>query len=250
MAAWVACVMLIFTTVDGEEKVCADIPNFSQGAAGIANAEMCGPACLANVLVYLNKSGAIHIPQDLSHDADIANFINTLGSKEYLNTSPRAGTSMTGFLHGISKFFNQLGVKTKIETEGWCCDRNRIGPCTEFGWIQDSLKDGGNVILGIGWYHTDPVKKEYQRLSGHFLTCVGFNDETDYVLFINDPRPVHGDRSTTKYILNTLDAAYTMVSETGHRTPSPGYYSLQGIPIRRGCDLAIIDYSVSIKVIP
>jgi hypothetical protein len=233
----------------GEDLHRSMMPNYTQNSLGILSATMCGPTAAANVLMYLKLIGDVRFPNDISSERDIVGFINLLGSRGYMNTVTTTGTSSVALIAGMERFLIENGAKYHFETKGWGGhEPHSVGPLADYPWMRTALKSGANLILVVGWYKADAGAKLYRRDGGHFVTCAGFNDITDPLLYINDPGPWVSERVTRRCSLADLDEEYSVVSDKGASAPATGQHALKGIMVAGGHDLAIVDGCIALTI--
>ena len=101
----------------------------------------CGPTALSNVLVYLDRQGFLNLLlQEDPTAQNQFNLIKLLGSKKYLNTSPKAGTEPIDLMRVLEKYVKEKGYETSIKWKGWTKGGSyTTGAIPDSIWLRDEL---------------------------------------------------------------------------------------------------------------
>ncbi|HRX85670.1 MAG TPA: hypothetical protein P5572_11695, partial [Phycisphaerae bacterium] len=174
------------------EKVEA-MPDFCQTAPALGStrsegARWCGPAAVANAIVWLDQHGYGELigPEPVTPEVQ-ADVVRELASEDCMGTD-EAGTPPKHVVRGIERYFARHGRGVEIETMGWRSRVRRIGRVPGIEWILRSARGNSNIVLNLGWYTFDPQGQVYQRHDGHYVTVAGYERHGDKVsLHVHDP---------------------------------------------------------------
>ncbi|NNC89991.1 MAG: hypothetical protein HKN82_16155 [Akkermansiaceae bacterium] len=214
----------------------------------------CGPVAVSNSLWAI-------FGDDLQWEGvsqyDLANRLGSLG---YMNTRKRTGTRVNPLMHGVQRFLRERGVRDYyLKFQGYREHERALSAGTHpprLRWIQAALARNGSVWLSVGWYKIDPAKDEYRRITGHWVTAVGYGAGRDGeaqpdVLAIHDPGPAAGTGPSRQFIRLTPLASGTLLGASrGNACKANGIYRLGGdMYVKRGADCALLD-GAAVLIIP
>lgn len=253
-------ILLCFSpmTIYGEKYVSKikDMPDFCQGDTrygklpnlGVSH---CGPVAVSNALMWLSQNGFSNIYKSKYVGAQKQyDMILTISSSEYMKTQKKKGTQPKQIVSGLEKFVNNSGYGVEIETMGWRSKSKRIGKIPDINWMLNSVKNNSNLILNIGWYIYDNANNYYHRTNGHYVTVTGFDTDGDFPNFyVHDP--ANRDGLSKKTIVCTpkkLRRNAKLQLKSGKTISSEGFFELQGLKVKKGNDLAIIDGAIAFTV--
>lgn len=227
-----------------EQSLINDIPDFTQtnvkGASSGNGQQYCAPVAVSNSLVWLSNNQHRQLE-----------FINTLASKSYMNTSLKNGTGTTGVLRGVDKLSVELfGGYKELVYEGWRKHPQHFSQGVKIPDIErlkTYITKKSAAWINVGWYRYRKQSNEYQRIGGHWVTLVGV--EADH-LIIHDPAPRAGRDFENEYVKYSVIENGTMTgNKAGLPVEAEGYISLgDGMHIRRKADFAIVDGVVYFKI--
>lgn len=224
-----------------DTKFINEIPDFTQTHFfGSDGDQYCAPVAASNSLVWLSNN-----------KQDQVKMIEKLASKSHMDTRPDSGTNVTRFIRGVTLVSRELfGNNFSIEYQGWrpyADGRYSSTKIPDMNWIATSVSKNSAVWLNVGWYKTIKNTNEYLRIGGHWVTVVGSLDDS---LVIHDPSPrsgQHFSNNTVKY--KPLNSGLLTGKEQGLPVTANGYYMLsEGLPIKSGADLAIVDGAVRLNI--
>ncbi len=143
-----------------QSKLKEIIENYDKGA-------FCAPAAASNILKTFH-----------ANQAHQGQMIKLLASKEYMDTDPGKGTTTHNFMKGLAKYMeDHLRGYKDIQYQG-------LGHYPEFhtgvgvpdlGWITDGLGIKKGTWLGVTMFKHDSEKDQYNSVSGHLVTLVGYD---------------------------------------------------------------------------
>ncbi|MEL6440597.1 MAG: C39 family peptidase [Cyanobacteria bacterium J06621_8] len=216
------------------------IPDFTQtDIKGIQNGngqQFCAPVAVSNSIMWL---------ANLKYGQ--AELIQKLASPNYMNTSLQNGTGTTGLLIGTDKIARELfGSYKRLEYQGWRKHSQRFSSkikTPQLEWIKDGISRNSAVWLNIGWYEYDSFQDEYIRTGGHWVTVVGYSQDT---LILHDPSPRAGKAFSNEYVqVDKLTSGILTGQKAGLPILAKGFYSLgNGMHLKSNADYAIIDGAV------
>jgi hypothetical protein len=143
----------------------------------------CAPTTFANILIFLKNTGfeelvntdPVHLVEEL------ATLMNTTGE----------GTDPLSCLMGLKKYVHSRKHSIKIaEFQGWRnTGRYRVSEHIDEQFILDGVKGPFNCVLNIGRYQYSITDDSYTRISGHFVTVVGYEKKspTEIIILVLDP---------------------------------------------------------------
>jgi carboxyl-terminal processing protease len=130
-------------------------------------------------------------------------------------------------------------------------------PVPQLSWIKQGILGSGCVWLNVGWHKYNPSKGEYKRISGHWVTLVGYGKDENgrvnpKVLIIHDPSPRAGKGFSSEYATVSRIRSGTLVGEwIGLPRRAAGYYKLGGgMHVKKSADFAVIDGVIALKLKP
>jgi hypothetical protein len=216
-----------------------DVPDFSQGDIEHGQ-EYCAPVAVSNSLVWLTH-------QQLDQLA----LIETLASKDYMNTDLKIGTNVVGVMNGVKKIATELfGGYESLEYQGWRKNNQTVTQkLVDTNWLLAGVTQQSAVWLNIGWYQYDSDNQRYIRHGGHWVTVVGSENDR---LVIHDPatKTTSNNPFGNEYVrLNKISAGELMGKDKGLPISADGYYYLEGIHLKSGTDYVIIDGAVALKLL-
>ena len=216
------------------------IPDFTQshlsGRQFGYGSEMCAPVAVSNSIAWMTGKT----------DNQYALALQ-LASPAYMNTNVWKGTGTAGVLNGVDVIANELfGDYRGLEYQGWKKHPRRFASgesIPNINWIKQGVGRMSAVWLNIGWYRYIRRSNTYYRIGGHWVTMVGYDDN---LLILHDPAPRAGDAFANEYVDTGRIENGTLVDRsTGLYKPARGYVLLgEGMHIKRGADVAIIDGAV------
>ena len=231
------------------EKV-GGIPDFCQtdqryGKFDGGGAMTCAPAAPSNSLVWLNQNGFPNIlNKPNATKADQSDLIRRLSKPEFLDTTIQDGTSAKKLVLGIENFFKAAGYDCKVEQMHCRSSTRRIGTIPDETWMLKSCMGSSNLLINVGWCKTE--KNHYQHFDGHWVTLVGFKEERgSRILLIHDPGHRGGNEKKSESCkLISLPAGHTF-GKKGESIKTDGYFKLEGIRLKKGADLGIVEGAVA-----
>lgn len=218
----------------------------------------CGPAAASNSLAWLADQGYRKLVQDVDgRSMSQAELAKLIGSREYMDTTLDNGTSPGDILIGFDKYIRDCGFRyRRLEYQGWRRHPREFSTgvsVPDLNWIKKGLLGDSGVLLNVGWYTYDPQADRYRRLSGHWVTLVGYGvDEhgrhDPNVIVIHDPAPRTGMNFGNEFVrLERIRRG--AISGVGMTRSAEGYFIMGGgMHIKNGADYAILDGAIILEM--
>lgn len=215
--------------------------------------QYCCLAAISNSLMWLDRHGFPDLVADQNDvfTSQVA-LVNILAGPGYMNTDSEDGTGTSNIIRGLKKYIEQRGYSIRrLDYQGWRKTPAEITVSEAIPllrWIQEGIIGKSSVWLNIGWYSYDPVKRDYARFDGHWVTLVGYGQDKDkkpdpQILILHDPSLRTGSGFSNQYVkVGTVQQGRLSGNWAGLPRDAGGYlYLKEGIPLKRGADYAIID---------
>jgi len=220
----------------------------------------CGPTAAANALIWLDTNGFGDIHPAAAPDArDQFELIRALGSAQFMKTDPVKGTGPVGVMKGIERYCRERGYRAVAEYAGWRTRMNRVADGPAIDWMRRGVAGKANLLLNIGWYAAEKEGAVRTRIGGHWITAVACETQGGETwLIIHDPakrtqtpRRDSLKRCPVKCLLKPLAAGTTLrKKKDGDTFAGDGLFVLDGIRLKKGADLAILDGAVAFTLTP
>jgi len=241
------------------------VPDFYQadrayGLLPLHGAAYCGPTAASNALVWLDQHGCGNLlDAEKPGPQDQFELIRLLGTADYMATHPVNGCGPAGIMDGIKRYCFERGYRALIEHAGWRTRHCRVADKPTIDWMLEGVRGTSNLLLNIGWYKTEDGGTTHTRLGGHYLTVVGYEAAGGRTwLIIHDPAKRNHPRQRNsvsrcpvKCLLSPLPAG-TMLRKKVLAAifAGDGLFTLQGIKLKKGRDLAIVDGAIAFRLLP
>jgi hypothetical protein len=239
------------------------IPDLTQTdpALGLDEGGMlsCASVAATNNLAWLAENGYERMM--LRNEDGSLNFSKTINRLErvmYITTGK--GALPPTFVAGIERYLSEQGFKNedyRLEFQSWLHQDDFEGTTIpNLDAIKKGIIGDGAVWLFVGFYHFDQENDEYQIISHHYLTLVGygvdeFGNENPHVLIVHDPAPRSGPGTSHDYVhIEEIQHGHIAVdpkSQAALAYPqlpvdAAGYYILgEGLAYNPTADVAILD---------
>lgn len=240
------------------------MPDFTQTdpALGLPNGGRmyCAPVAAANALVWLSEDRGFSrlLPiRGLSTTEKVASVARTLGSRRFMSTAPKGGTSHKKFLTGLERYIDKANYSATLRYRGRWPIPNRFIDRQEapgIDWIREQFDDGSAVWLSIGFYEEGKLPGELKRVGGHFITVAGYgldaNGSADRdILILHDSDDGGGARIQRHYLSFEELRQGRFVDANGRPTADADGHLVvsRGYPVRRGL-IAVIDSAISLEL--
>jgi hypothetical protein len=206
----------------------------------------CGPVAVSDSLVWLIKKELLSYPY--SNTEDQYSLVKMLATDKYLKTNKHEGTGVYSLTTGLQIFLNDYGVtNSTIKHSGWraCKDEYQDQQDVTLEWIESHIKGTRVEWLNIGWYRREG--KVLRRVGGHWLTVVGYRNNTCYAL---DPSPRNGK----KKVVHKLSISPAVTRDLngnfkGLPATSEGMLEIKrGFKLKSIADICLIDSAVSLQI--
>jgi len=244
----------------------ATMPDFYQadrayGSLPRNGGAYCGPTAAANAIVWLDTHG---FPNLLSAatpgPTEQFELIRTLGAQEYMRTNSTKGTGPTGIMQGIRRYCAEKGYVAATEYAGWRTRNCRVAERPTIPWMLRAVRGTSSLIVNVGWYAAeDGEGAAYTRTGGHYLTVVGYERRRGATwLILHDPakRTQKGNRNSTercplRCLLKPLPPGTVLRrKKDGDTFVGDGLFILDGLRLRRGIALGILDGAIAFSLTP
>lgn len=229
----------------------AAMPDFCQedqrhGKLPFQGSVLCAPVAVSNALVWLDENGFPNIIKgSRNKPRHQAALIRELSSERYMFTFEQSGTAPLQMIRGLRRFLADRGYGVAIESMGWRSQTHSLGEIPDLEWMLKSVQGHSNLILNIGFYKLIDDQRVYRRTAGHYVTVVGFGRDGSAVrLYVHDPGKRGGlEKRTVAGELRELRAGTRL--KGGLTRAADGFFELQGVELKSGNDLAIIDQAIA-----
>lgn len=215
----------------------------------------CGPVAVSNSLWALyGKDCQL---EGLTH----YDLVNKLASQQFMNTQPTKGTTVKQLMSGADTYLQGRGEKNYfLKFQGWRVSSQRYQSgvsAPRLQWIKDILSEKRSAVwLNVGWYRHLPDNGPLKRISGHWVTAVGYGKDAKgkldpHCLIIHDPAPRAGP-SRSQYIkLRKIESGVLTGLFTNLPRSARNYYLMEGdMRLKRGADYAVLDGAVGLVLQP
>lgn len=231
----------------------AAMPDFCQedhrhGKLPFEGSVLCAPVAVSNALVWLDEHG---FPKIIAGSRNTprrqAALIRELASERYMFTLEDGGTSPLQLIRGVERLLKNRGYGAAIENMGWRSQTKSVGQIPDVQWMLNSVEDDSNLLLNVGWYVFEKERRVYRRTAGHFVTVAGYEQSgSDVTLHIHDPAKSDGlEKQTTACTLRPLKGKTRL--EGGLTIAANGFFELDGIQVKEGNDVGIVDQAIAFK---
>lgn len=226
----------------------------------------CGSVSITNSLAWLANNGFEEV---MLRDADgNVSYAKTAQAMDrVLNLTRARGALPPAFLRGVSRYLTEQGYTDadyRLEFQGWCRSKNLDGvDVPSIDALKRGLIGGSAVWLFVGFYRYDGQGDEYQIISHHYVTLVGYgvdehgNEDPD-VLIVHDPAPRSGSGVSHDYVrIERLNSGRITVDPTAwfakaySQLPidAAGYHKLgDGLAYNPKADVAILDGVIILRM--
>lgn len=217
----------------------------------------CDSVSVTNSLVWLADHGYENMV--LKNEDGSASYAKTAHLLDRILSPASGGTVPPSFIKGLERYFSGQGYSEEdyeIEFQGWYHPDGFEGVLIpNINRIKKGLIGDGAVWLFVGFYQYDRQKDEYQIISHHYVTLVGYGLDEDgkenpNVLIVHDPAPRSGPGTTHNYVhIEEIEGGQITVGSNplfGFYPQLPidatGYFRLgNGLAYNDLADIAILD---------
>lgn len=244
------------------EKV-NSIPDLTQtdSALGLVEGGMksCVSVSVTNSLAWLADKGYENMMiRDEDGSVSYAKTAQVLD--RLLRQAAGGGTLPPSFLGGLVRYLAGQGYDDedyRLEFQSWSHSEGFEGiTIPNIDLIKKGVIDDGAVWILVGFYKYDKQKDEYQIISHHYVTLVGYGideygEENPNVLIVHDPAPRSGEGVTHNYVhikeiehgLITVDPnSQEALAYSQLPVEAVGYHILgDGLAYNDQADVAILD---------
>jgi hypothetical protein len=218
----------------------------------------CGSVSATNSFAWLADNGFENMVLR-DEDGSVSYAKTAQAMDRVLRLATNRGALPPSFLGGVERFLSEQGYTDedyRLEFQGWSHPRGFEGASIpNIDAIKKGIIGNGAVWLFVGFYRFDEQKDEYQIISHHYVTLVGYGvdehgREDPSVLIVHDPAPRSGPGVSHDYV-------HIEEIEHGRITVGPGplaafypqlpvdatgYYKLgDGLAYNPRADVAILD---------
>ena len=201
----------------------------------------CGPVAVINTLLNKYQKFKSSVLRKLLVNSLITKMSRCM--KTQSRDADEPGTKAYDLIQGLMEFSQQEKLAIKdLDYRSWFAGEIQEGQSiVTKEWLEEKTKAGANIILQLGWY----CKKEdeYRRVSGHYVTFAGIDDEK---IYINDPAK-RALRKTITADFKLIDKGRLINKE--HLEIAQAYMSLTkfNFNTENGANTAIIDGAISYR---
>ncbi|MBI3589814.1 MAG: C39 family peptidase [Candidatus Melainabacteria bacterium] len=155
----------------------------------------CAPTAVSNILVYLDTNGFPNmLAPDVPNNYDQFKLIKLLGSDKYMKSAH--GTKTSNLMSGLEKYVKERGYKISIQYK----NLKHVGKYLVIdktlkpSWIKNKLDENYECVLGVNFYS----RKKKERIGGHYVTVVDFQDNDPLKILVHDPSSRSGIEPKTE----------------------------------------------------
>lgn len=219
----------------------------------------CASVSVTNSFVWLADNGYENMMlRDVDGSVSYAKTAQVMD--RVLRPSADRGALPPLFLGGVERYLSGQGYTDedyRLELQGWLHPEGFEGvSIPNINAIKEGIIGDGAVWLFVGFYQFDEQKNEYQIISHHYVTLVGYGvdeygKENPNVLIVHDPAPRSGPGVSHDYVhieeieqgRITVDPD-TWAASVYSQLPvdATGYYKLgDGLAYNDKANVAILD---------
>lgn len=211
----------------------------------------CGPTAVANVLVAMDRRGFDHLVDgDVTSKSVQRALLERLSQSPYLRTT-RHGIGPVAAMEGIRRFVEGQGYHAELEWQGWRRGgRFATARFVDPAWLREGAAGDSNAVVNVGWYRYDAQEDLYRRVSGHYMTLVGYRPGgDDFTYLIQDPAARSGPGKVTHEArLVPIRSGRLARWESYGQREAAGHFRVEGIVVKSTADLAILDGAMRLTI--
>lgn len=186
----------------------------------------CGPASVANPLVWLAKNYFSTLLPPQGSQSEITAKLRLVEELADCMDCNGYGTSELDLISGLRRYVRDRGFRAEVHWKGLDeRDEYHCGILTDAKWIMKSMLDDSNVVLVVDNFNlVDKITgSKWSRKSGHYLTGAGFRIRKGQ-LHVHDPGKGEERRTPETLQLQELSDIKLKRSLLGaHGTGKPFY---------------------------
>ena len=226
----------------------------------------CGSVSATNSFAWLADNG--YKDMVLRNEDGSVSYAKTAQAMDrVLKLSTRSGALPPTFLRGVVRYLKDQGYTDdmyRLEYQGWLSPGRFEGKnIPDLNAVKKGLIGDSAVWLLVGFYKFDEDKDEYQIISHHYVTLVGYGvDENGKnnpdVLIVHDPAPRSGSGPTHNYVhieeiehgqISVDPDSWAALSYSELPVDANGFYKLgEGLAYNDQADVAILDGVVILEM--
>jgi len=198
----------------------------------------CGPTAAANAIVWLDTRGFPNLlPAATPGPKEQFELIRTLGTPEYMKTNPTKGTGPTGIMNGVRRYCAEKGYVAATAYAGWRTRSCRVAERPTIPWMLRAVRGTSSLLVNVGWYAAaDDEGVAYTRTGGQ-RTQKGKRNSTE--------------RCPLRCLLKPLPQGTVLrKKKDGDTFVGDGLFILDGLRLRRGIALGILDGAIAFSLSP
>ncbi len=244
----------------GQESEIDSFPDFLQTDAGAALPRggnmFCGPVAASNSLMWLRDRGYSRLaPNTGDARADQLAVIQELAEPPFMNTAAKDGTTPGPFLRGIRNFITAKGYQTRrLEYRG--LESVRVAGVQTYEVPPDmSFMCSGRTGNACGWLHVQYGNfvgnlQEFQCVSAHWLTLVGFGEDSQRrrFLIVHDSSPRAGKGFAHNYLHLQAIKEATIVAKRYTHSAAGCCLITDGLALKHNTKDALVDGCVVLEL--
>ena len=226
-----------------------DMPQSQRSLPGNGS-QYCAPVAASNGLMFLGRSGYPDLAP--SSQADLA---AKLGTREYMDTSVRNGTSAGDVVAGLERYVVDCGYEVEsITYQGWRPvpdEVDRLDGHADVERLASSLDGRTLVLLNVGWYRRNRAGSTFERVGGHWVTMVGAEPSNPPKLFIHDPSSRSREGQHEAVLVRQITGGELTGNKRGLPTPADRAWELGGelrIKTSGGGNTSVLDGVIVVKL--
>ena len=209
----------------------------------------CGSVSATNSFAWLADNGF----EDMmlrDEDGSVSYAKTAQAMDRVLRIATKRGIPPPLFLQGVAHYLSEQGYTDEdyqLEFQSWLHSESFEGvSIPDINAIKKGIIGDGAVWLFVGFYKFDEQKDEYQNISYHYVTLVGYGvdeygKENPNVLIVHDPAPRSGPGVTHNYV-HIEEIEHGCITVDPVPVDVTGYYKLgDGLAYNDLADVAILD---------
>jgi len=219
----------------------------------------CGSVSATNSFAWLADNGFENMMLR-NEDGSVSYAKTAQAMDRVLHLATKRGALPPSFLRGVERYLSGQGYTDedyRLEFQGWLHSGGFEGiNIPNINAIKKGIIGDGAVWLFVGFYQFDEQKDEYQTISHHYVTLVGYGvdeygKENPNVLIVHDPAPRSGPGVSHDYVhIEEIEHGRITVDPNTRAAlaysqlpvDASGYYKLgDGLAYNDKADVAILD---------
>lgn len=188
----------------------------------------CGPASVANPLVWLAKNYFSTLLPPQGNQSEITAKLRLVEELASCMDSNGFGTSEEDLISGLRKYVRDRGFRAEVHWKGLDeRDEYHCGGLTGVEWIMRSMLDDSNIILVVDNYKLKDKTggSKWKKESGHYVSGAGFRTIKRH-FHVHDPGKGEYKRTPETLYLQDVEDIQLRRSLLGSHGTGKAFYQL------------------------